>query len=798
MNSNSQPFRSLIEYDDFAIRFEVDPEEPGQYRTWVLPIVAESSASSFDERPFAPQQQLGLMGALALSPGVTRDTRRLAPVGEEIAPEDYGSRLFGALFHHHLGDAFDRARQQAEENGKGLRLRLVVDPTLGETALRLLRLPWELLYDRRREELLCQNPRMALVRHLSSPAHPSPRLDLLEGSMRVLVVASAPRDLPSLDTAADAQRLQEVLARRKRLTLRSVEPPTLAGFRRDLLDFDPHVIHFAGHGAFDPQRGGAFCFQTEDGDVDAVPFELLAEALAGARSLRLAVLNACDSSRVPAACVSAHSALALLFRLPAVIAMQFPIRDEAAVAFAGELYDALSAGDPLEAAMAEGRQAILSSLASRETVIPTLYLRRDDGELFRRIDRSDLAQWLHPQDDLVGGLTQQFVGRSFVFEKIAFFLGNDTKRGYFILRGDPGIGKSALLAEWIRRQDAVYHFNIRNDDHSNRSRHFLGNVCAQLILRFRLPYTTLPDDALTGPRFLEQLLREISEQRLEEGERLVIAVDALDEVADDETSRGGNLLHLPPRLPENVFFVLTTRRPPRNQQAPRLRFDVPTEQYDLEHDSGENRADVRAFIEAQEERYSQGTDGGPSLESWWRERGLDKECFVDLLTERSEGNFRYLVHVVPEIAKGNYRYESTDSLPRGLANYYDDHWGRLRELCGDDWKTYQLPVLGAMTLVERPLELELVCYLTEIESAVDVLAVLLAWDAFLHVRRHVSGKIQLQTYRFYHSTFIEFLEHQPEVDLTASALKMKERLLADFEKYDVPPVNVEERKHETG
>lgn len=766
--------RTLIEYNDFAVHFEPDVERPDWYRAWLLPMTATSRPTLFDAGPFDSRQFQALAWTLAgEAAGQQRDTRRRSASGERGDLKGLGSRIFDALFHEGLRDAFDAARHEAEDAGRGLRLRLVVDPDLGEPALRLLSLPWELLFDRHREERLSQNPRMALVRHLRNATHPPPRLDLLKDALRILTIAPTPQGYEHLDLPTEADRLGEVLARRGRLALRSVEPPTLPALRRALRDFDPHVIHFYGHGAF--AGGGTLCFEREDGSADEVAPEALAEALAGALSLRLAVLNACDSGRVPSVAAVARPALALLHRLTAVVAMQTRITDRAAIAFAGSFYDAIAAGDPLEAAMAEGRQAIRNEVGNSEGAIPALYLRRDDGQLFRRIDRSDLAQWLHPQDDLVQVLTQRFIGRSFVFDKIAEFLANDTKRGYFLLRGDPGIGKSALLAEWIRREKAVYHFNVRNDNDCNRSSHFLGNVCAQLILRYQLPYPTLPGDATSGPWILEQLLREISEKRLKTGEKLLIAVDALDEVVEEGNLRGGNLLDLPPWLPENVFFVLTMRRPPQNERAPRLSFKVTMEQFDLEHDSSENRADISTYVEMAEERDPE------TLESWWRARGLDREQFLQLLADRSEGNFSYLSYVVPEIAKGRYRDEGVDSLPQGLLRYYEDHWQRLRELCGEDWRTYQLPVLGALTVVGRPLEFEIVHYLTSIKSAVEVLAVLLSWEPFLHVRRHSSGKIHLQTYRFYHGTFIEFIENQPEVDLVASERRMRERVLAGFE-----------------
>lgn len=62
--------------------------------------------------------------------------------------------------------------------------------------------------------------------------------------------------------------------------------------------------------------------------------------------------------------------------------MQFPITDDAARVFAHEFYRALSEGYPIEAAMAEARRAISSSLGNLEWATPVLFLRAQSGVLF--------------------------------------------------------------------------------------------------------------------------------------------------------------------------------------------------------------------------------------------------------------------------------------------------------------------------------------------------------------------------------------------------------------------------------
>ena len=80
-----------------------------------------------------------------------------------------------------------------------------------------------------------------------------------------------------------------------------------------------------------------------------------------ARTLRLAVLNACEGARTSASDPFAGTAQSLVQQgIPAVIAMQFEITDEAAITFAQSFYAALVDGYPVDAALAEARKAIFA------------------------------------------------------------------------------------------------------------------------------------------------------------------------------------------------------------------------------------------------------------------------------------------------------------------------------------------------------------------------------------------------------------------------------------------------------
>ena len=80
--------------------------------------------------------------------------------------------------------------------------------------------------------------------------------------------------------------------------------------------------------------------------------------------------------------------------------------------------------------------------------------------------------------------TMGFVGRRFVFDAIDAFLGQ-APCGYFVLRGEPGIGKSAIMAQLAKTRQYPHHFNIASEGIGSAKQFFL-NASAQLIAQHRL------------------------------------------------------------------------------------------------------------------------------------------------------------------------------------------------------------------------------------------------------------------------------------------------------------------------
>jgi CHAT domain-containing protein len=109
----------------------------------------------------------------------------------------------------------------------------------------------------------------------------------------------------------------------------------------------------------------------------------LGQLLEDERTLRLAVLNACEGARVSREDPFAGVAASLVKnQIPAVVALQLEITDQAAILFAGGLYSALARGMSVDSALASARKAIWADYNDIEWGTPVLFMRVPDGRIF--------------------------------------------------------------------------------------------------------------------------------------------------------------------------------------------------------------------------------------------------------------------------------------------------------------------------------------------------------------------------------------------------------------------------------
>jgi hypothetical protein len=311
-----------------------------------------------------------------------------------------GTALFQALFPLEVMMVYVAVRAQLGED-EGLRLRLHLPPQLA-------RWPWELLHYP--PHYLALDPRTPVVRFLDLPGTPRPLST--QPPLRLLHLVASPLDARRLDAEREVTQLQAALASLgDQATILPGRPGTLARLREALRQ-GCHVLHFSGHGGFSGTEG-YLLFEDEAGTGQPVDGDTLAQLLQGSR-VRLAVLNACQSATATDTDAFASVAAALVRAgLPAVIAHQYPLPDSSAIPFAAEFYRALAAGYPVDAAVSEGRKAILSELGPswRERIdwaTPVLLMRAPDGQILTLAADEEKAATSGPIQVIIGDGTVTF------------------------------------------------------------------------------------------------------------------------------------------------------------------------------------------------------------------------------------------------------------------------------------------------------------------------------------------------------------------------------------------------------
>jgi CHAT domain-containing protein len=351
-------------YEDFNVRIVADGES--------FQVLAQSpagKASSPFEIPvdLSPWNRSAAFG--------TRDLGR-ENICTPLTPEKTGDRLFQALLSDSVRRLWDRTL--SGNPTRNVRIRLHIDPR-DERLRPLAALPWELLYCADTCEFLNLNRRTPVVRSLDVLRREVPVA--LTPPLRVLLVMANPEGSSKLDLADERSRVEKALRTIGGVEPRVLEHATTKGLQRCLAAENFQIVHFMGHGSFqDHSAEGVVLLENADGGGDEVSGEVLATLLKQRAGPALVILNACrtakSSERRDAPPFSGVAAALVGKGIPAVLAMQTVVGDDAAITLAETIYERLTAGDPIEAAVSEARLALYAvSQSPPDWAIPALFVR---------------------------------------------------------------------------------------------------------------------------------------------------------------------------------------------------------------------------------------------------------------------------------------------------------------------------------------------------------------------------------------------------------------------------------------
>lgn len=303
---------------------------------------------------------------------------------QEMLILNVGATLFSEVVQGPIRDLWVEARAELGRGNHHLRVRLNLQPPA------VAALPWETLADPGRRTTLAADRSLALVRTATDVEFVGQSRPL-ESRLPARILIAAVEDPQNIDAAGEIERIRAALGP---LIPERVQIDTLSGrfgihqLLERMQDFRPDILHIISHGEAD----GLYLWGQED--LTLTSASQLAAALNLVESVKFVFLNACLAGQPDNAVPYASLAQRLLqIGIPAVIAMQFEVRDRAAADFAGFLYRALVDGPcpgSIDVAVSIARSGLYISDPDRiDYATPLLWLNAPDGLILKLDEETD-------------------------------------------------------------------------------------------------------------------------------------------------------------------------------------------------------------------------------------------------------------------------------------------------------------------------------------------------------------------------------------------------------------------------
>lgn len=340
-------------------------------------------------------------------------------------------------------------------------------------------------------------------------------------------------------------------------------------------------------GRINPQTYLSFC--DDEGLNHFIDAQSLRELLLSS-DIRLAVFAACETATVttestrssqrsanrPA--VRASLAIALVTaQVSAVVAMPFSLQDDLSPTFMFHFYEALADGRTLEEALSRARQALLP-MQHKSWFIPVLYRHVAEGEEipvpFINVDDAN-EDSTHPLAYLGPPVT--FVGRKQELQDLDELLtaaaSGQQKSSihghvhsathqvqHIALTGSPGIGKSALAFELVRRNRDKFPGGIIGVSLQNGK--LFADALAEMMHFLHLPLRILATiDISQRSRLVQRTLRSLASREL----NCLLLLDGFEEVRD--RTELGLWMKFLCALPQEVLVIITSHVNPGHRMV---------------------------------------------------------------------------------------------------------------------------------------------------------------------------------------------------------------------------------------
>jgi hypothetical protein len=295
---------------------------------------------------------------------------------------------------------------------------------------------------------------------------------------------------------------------------------------------------------------------------------------------------------------------------------------------------------------------------------PPRYRRWDD-----RFPHFDFGPYLYDK-------RRDFCGREWLFRRIDAWRADGGRSRALLITGDPGIGKSAIVAQLVHLNPAgqvlAYHCCRADTPETLRPGRFIRGLAGMIASQLDAYASQLDDPQVeaalgetrceTDPAsaFEEGILNPLHRVPTPAGGSRYILIDALDEAL--ATREGLSLVTLLAptrldRLPGWLRVVATTRKEPdvlrrlSGLRAEEIRADEPDDLDDIE-------------------RFLAHRLGQPQLQARLLASKVTAEEAIRRLRANSGGNFLWTEQALLSLQAGTHSFADLDALPPGLTGLY--------------------------------------------------------------------------------------------------------------------------------
>ncbi len=372
--------------------------------------------------------------------------------------EAVGDLLFRLLDQPGVSASWKAQRDAAwakRASGESMRTVLSIVPS------ELRDLPWELINHKNRYFFTeSHGPWYRAATDVVEPGGPLAR------PVKLLVIVGCKADDDRIQWREEVQAILDVACPRRTLfDVEVLERPTYDRLTSELAGFRPDILHFVGHG-ISGELATTAGLELWSGETNRTWTAREMFQLLSPQPPRVVFINACRTAEFAGTSGSWRVASALIEAgVPAVIGMQGDVLGDAAALLSRRIYEQLSDGVPIDAAVSQARLETMQSTAGQDRkdwslLTFTLACAPPDVLALEAAPPPELSNLAAASDSLLK--LQGFVGRRRDRREVKQAAG--TRSNLLVLAGGKEVGKSdfikTCLEQFALRGSRVVYVNL--------------------------------------------------------------------------------------------------------------------------------------------------------------------------------------------------------------------------------------------------------------------------------------------------------------------------------------------------